>query len=104
MTTSIIAFWIILAAMAALGSFYFARRDARSTSLMKIALAVLLLVAFGLALASLAWLPANMIGEGPAQAMLFIIIWPMTAVGAPLCIGSIIGILTGLYLAHSRAI
>jgi hypothetical protein len=102
MTSSMIALWTIFAAIAAWGSFHFAMRDPRSTSLMKITFAGVLIVVFGVALASLEWLPASMIGEGWfAHAMLFIV-WLMAAVGAPLCIGSIIGILTGLYLARSR--
>jgi hypothetical protein len=102
MTSSMIALWIIFTAIAAWGSFHFAMRDPRSTSLMKITFAGVLIVVFGVALASLEWLP-EVIGEGLlAHAMLFIF-WSMTAVGAPLCVGSIIGTLTALYRHHHAA-
>ena len=40
-------------------------------------------------------LPPEKLGEGLlAHATLFIF-WPMAAIGAPLCIGSIVGILMG---------
>jgi hypothetical protein len=67
---------------------------------MKITFAGVLLAAFGAALALLKWLPESIVGEGLfAHAMLFVI-WPMAAVGAPLCIGSIIGILMGFHIGR----
>jgi hypothetical protein len=49
--TSVIALWILLAALAAWGSARFSMRDPHSTSWVKIAFAGFLLVAFGAALA-----------------------------------------------------
>jgi len=102
MSSSVIALWVVLAGIAAWGAFHFARRDPRSTSLMKLTFAGALLAMFGLALGILK-LPPEMIGEGLlAHAMLFIF-WSMAAVGAPLCVGYIIGILIGLRSLHDYA-
>jgi hypothetical protein len=100
--TSVIALWILLAAIAVWGSVRFSMRDPHSTSWVKITFAGFLLVAFGTALASSRWLTGSYLGEGLlAHAMLFFI-WPMAAVGAPLCLGSMIGTLIGMHRSRDR--
>ena len=102
--TSAIILWVFLAAVAVWASAYFAMRDPRSTSWMKIAFAAILLVGFLVALAGSHWIGSDTIGEGLlAHAMLFVI-WPMAAVGAPLCLGSIVGTLVGMYLSRNRSL
>lgn len=86
--------WAVLAVAAAWGSFHFARRDPSSTSWMKIAFAGSLLIATA---AAPFWLRGDVIGEGLAAHLLLLAFWAMIGVGAPLCLGSIAGILGGMY-------
>jgi hypothetical protein len=102
--TSAIVLWVFLAAVAAWGSAYFAMRDPRSTSRMKIAFAGILLLGFLVALAGSHWISGDITGEGLlAHAMLFVI-WPMAAVGAPLCLGSMVGTFVGMYRSQNLSL
>jgi hypothetical protein len=101
--TSFIAMWIILAAIAAWGSFHFSMHDPRSTSWTKITFAGLLLVAFAAILVGLEWLSPKILPEGVvARVMLSLFYWSMAAIGAPLCVGSILGTLMGMYRSRDR--
>lgn len=86
--------WAVLASAAAWGSFHFARRDPSSTSLMKTAIAGSLLIVTA---AAPLWLKGKVIGEGLAAHLLLLALWTMIGVGAPLCLGSVIGALSGMY-------
>ncbi len=102
--TSAIALWAFLAIVAACGSAYFAMRDPRSTAWVKVVLADILLLGFLAALAVSHWFGGNTVGEGLlAHAMLFVV-WPMAVVGAPLCLGSIIGSLVVMYRDRDRSL
>ena len=93
--------WLVLAAMAAWGSYRFSLRDPRSTSWVKIGFAGFLLVAFGAVLAVVDWLPAildeGLLGHG----LMLLFVWPMIGLGAPLCIGSILGTATAMHRARN---
>ena len=92
----IFVFWTFLAVIAAWGSMHFSMRDPPSTSWMKITFAAALLVCFGAA----KWLSqvVDVLGEGIlAHAVGLLFFLPMTAIGAPLCVGSIFGALIGMY-------
>jgi hypothetical protein len=99
----LILLWSVPAAIVACGSFYFALRDPRPTSWMKIAFAAAFLVVFGAALATATWF-SEYIGEGVLAYALALIIWPMAVIGAPVCIGTILGILLGMYRSRDRYI
>jgi len=101
--TSFVAMWVILAAIAAWGSLHFSMRDPRSTSWMKIAFAGILLIAFGAVLAATAWLLPEAQPEGVlARVTLSLFFWSMVVIGAPLCVGSILGTLIGMYRSRDR--
>ena len=69
---------------------------------MKITFAGAFLVVFGAALAAIAWLP-EYVGEGIlAHSMLLVIIWPMAVIGVPVCVGTILGVLLGMYRSRER--
>jgi hypothetical protein len=66
---------------------------------MKIKFAAVLLACFGRA----KWLVVVVLGEGIlAHAVGLLFFWPMMMVGAPLCIGSILGTLLGMYRVRSH--
>ena len=89
--------WLVLAAIAAWGSYRFSLRDPRSTSWVKIGFAGFLLAAFGVVLAIVGWFPA-ILEEGLfAHGLLLLFVWPMIGLGAPLCIGSILGTATAMH-------
>jgi hypothetical protein len=91
----IYVFWTFLAVIAAWGSMHFSMRDPPSTSWMKITFAAALLVCFGAAR-----LPQvlDVLGEGIlAHTAGLLFFWPMIVIGAPLCVGSILGTLIGMY-------
>jgi hypothetical protein len=79
------------------GSYVLAKRDPRSTSWMKIAFAAIPLAVFGSITICLFLLPPGTLGEGLLAHGMLIIFWPMAAIGAPVCIGCILGILLGMY-------
>jgi hypothetical protein len=92
----IVMFWTFLAVIAAWGSMHVSMRDPPSTSWMKITFATALLVCFGAA----KWLSQvpQVLGEGIlAHAVGLLFFWPMVVIGAPLCVGSILGTLIGMY-------
>jgi hypothetical protein len=94
--------WTILAVIAAWGSYHFSLRDPRSTSLVKIAFAGVLLAALGALLAIVEWGSA-ILGEGLlAHALGLLFFWPMIGLGAPLCVGSILGTAIGMYRSRLR--
>jgi hypothetical protein len=99
--TPIIILWVFLAAIAAWGSAYFAKRDPYSTSWMKIAFAGILLLGFFMALAGLHW---RVVGEGFLSHAMLLFYRAMAAVGAPLCIGSIVGTLVGMHRSRYRTL
>jgi len=99
--TPIIILWVFLATIAAWGSAYFAKRDSYSTSWMKIAFAGILLLASFIALAGLHW---RVVGEGLLGYAMLLFYWAMAAVGAPLCIGSMVGTLIGMYRSGYRSL
>lgn len=92
--TVIAVLWVVLALVAAWGSLHFARRDPRPTSWMKIGLAGFLLAVTGTAPL---WLRGDIVGEGLVPHLLLLAFWPLTVFGVPLCFGSIIGALVGMY-------
>jgi hypothetical protein len=92
--------WTVLAAIAAWGSYHFSLRDPRSTSLVKIGFAGVLLILFG---AVLAVLESGILGESLfAHALYLLFFWPMILLGAPLCIGSILGTTIAMYCSRDR--
>jgi hypothetical protein len=99
--TLAVVLWVFLAAVAAWGSAYFARRDRRSTSRMKIAFAGILLLGFLVTLAGSHWIGGDMIGEGLSAHVMLFVIWPIAVVGAPLCLGSMVGTLVGMYQSQN---
>jgi hypothetical protein len=99
--TSALPLWFVVAAIVAWGSFHFAKRDPRSTSWMKIAFATTFLVVFGAALATVSWF-SEYIGEGILAYAMTLIILPMAAIGAPVCVGTILGILLGMHRSRDR--
>lgn len=101
--TSAFALWALLAAIAIWGSAYFAMRDPHWTSWVKIVLAGILLIGFLGALAGSHWIGSDIIGEGLFAHVMLFLIWPMAAIGAPLCLGSIIGTFVGMYRQRNRA-
>jgi hypothetical protein len=102
--TSVIALWAFLAAIATWGSAYYAMRDPHSTSWVKIVFAGILLLGFLGALAGSHLIGSDFLGEGLfAHVMVFLFIWPMATIGAPLCLGSIIGGFVGMYRRRNRS-
>ena len=102
--TAAILLWVLLPAIAGWGSAYSAVRDPPSTSRVKIAVAGVLLLAFLLTLGGSRWIGSDVIGEGLfAHAMLFVIL-PMATIGAPLCLGSVIGTLVGMRRGRNRSV
>ncbi|MEH2592404.1 hypothetical protein [Bradyrhizobium sp. AZCC 1721] len=91
----------IPAAIAAWGSYHFSLRDPRSTSLIKIGFAGVLIGVFGVVFAILAWSP-EILGKGFFTMLLGYLFWPMILLGAPLCIGSILGTAIGMYRSRER--
>ena len=98
-----IVVWTLLATIVGWGSYIFAKRDPGSTSWTKIAFAAVPLAIFGLiaiclfVLPSETLVPRGTLPEGLFVAGLLIFFGAMAAVGAPLCIGCITGILLGMY-------
>jgi hypothetical protein len=93
--------WTFLAVIAAWGSMHFSMRDPRSTSWMKITFAAALLAFFGVA----QWSPQvlEVLGEGILTHVIgLLFFWPMLMMGAPLCVGSILGTLVGMYRIRSH--
>jgi hypothetical protein len=101
--TSVIALWALLAAIATWGSAYYAVRDPHSTSWVKIVFAGILLLGFLGALAGSRLIGSDIIGEGLLAHVILFFIWPMAAIGAPLCLGSIIGGFVGMYRRRDRS-
>jgi hypothetical protein len=99
--TPVVVFWVFLAAIAAWGSAYFAMGDPRSTSWMKIAFAAVPLFGFLLMVAGLNW--QIDVGEGLLAYAMGLFFWAMATIGAPLCLGSLIGTLFGMYRGRSRS-
>ena len=97
----LVLLWFVPAAIVVWGSFYFAMRDPRSTSWMKIAFAVAFLVIFGVALAAATWF-SDYVGEGILAPALTFIIWSMAVIGAPVCVGTILGVGLGMYRSRDR--
>ena len=96
---AIAVLWVVLAVVAAWGSLHFAHRDPRPTSWMKIGLAGLLLAVTGTAPR---WLSGDIVGEGLVAHVLLLAFWTMTLFGIPLCLGSIIGAVIGVYGRDGR--
>ncbi|UPK36863.1 hypothetical protein IVB18_05815 [Bradyrhizobium sp. 186] len=86
--------WVVLALVAAWGSLHFARRDPRPTTWMKMGIAGCLLSAAGTAHL---WLRGDIVGEGLLGHFLLLAFWALTVFGVPLCLGSIVGALAGMY-------
>ena len=94
---SVIVMWAVLATIVGWGSYVLAKRDPRSTSWMKVAFAAVPLGIFGL-IAICFFVPlGSIIGEGLLAHGMLIFFWPMAVIGAPVCIGCIMGILLGMY-------
>jgi hypothetical protein len=100
--TSVAVMWAFLATIAGWGSYAFAKRDPRSTSWMKITFAAVPVAVFGLITICLFLLPSGTLGEGLLAHGMLIIFWPMAAIGAPLCIGYILGILLGMHRSQGQ--
>jgi len=101
MKSSVIIMWALLATIVGWGSYAIAKRDPRSTSWMKIAFAAVPLGIFGLIAICFFLLPSGTLGEAIGEGLLahgmLIFFWPMAVIGAPVCIGCIMGILLGMY-------
>jgi hypothetical protein len=99
----IVVVWTLLATIVGWGSYVFAKRDPCSTSWTKITFAAVPLAIFGLIAICLFLLPSDILvptGTLPSGLLvpgMLIFFWAMAAVGAPLCIGCIMGILLGMY-------
>jgi hypothetical protein len=102
--TSAVVFWVFLAAVAAWGSANFAMRDPRSTSWMKIAFAAVSLFLFGFLLMVAGLHRQIDVGEGLLAYAIGLFFWAMATIGAPLCLGSLIGTLFGMYRGRSRSL
>jgi hypothetical protein len=102
--TSAVVFWVFLAAVAAWGSAYFAMRDPRSTSWMKIAFAAVSLFLFGFLLMVAGLHRQIDVGEGLLAYAMGLFFWAMATIGAPLCLGSLIGTLFGMYRGRIRSL
>jgi hypothetical protein len=102
--TSAVVFWVFLAAVAAWGSANFAMRDPRSTSWMKIAFAAVSLFLFGFLLMVAGLHRQIDVGEGLLAYAIGLFFWAMAMIGAPLCLGSLIGTLFGMYRGRSRSL
>lgn len=95
--------WTLLATIVGWGSYVFAKRDPRSTSWTKMAFAAVALAIFGLIAIGLFLLPGETLvptgtlPEGLFAPGLLIFLGAMAAIGTPLCIGCITGILLGMY-------
>lgn len=100
---SIVVVWTLLATIVGWGSYLFAKRDPRSTSWTKITFATVPLAIFGLVALYLYFIPNEVLvptGTLPSALLvpgMLIFFWLMAAVGLPLCIGCIMGILLGMY-------
>ena len=98
-----IVMWTLLATIVGWGSYAFAKRDPRSTSWTKIAIAAFLLAVFGLIAIGLflvpgeTLVPTGTLPEGLLVPGMFIFFGAMAAIGAPLCIGCVMGTLLGMY-------
>jgi hypothetical protein len=97
---SFIVMWALVAAIVGWGSYVFAKQDPRSTSWTKITFAAVPLGVFGL-ISICFFLPSGTLGEVLGEGLLahgmLIFFWPMAVIGAPVCIGCIMGILLGMY-------
>jgi hypothetical protein len=94
---SVLALWIFLVAISAWGSAFLGKRDPRSTSWTKVAFAGLPLLAYAVVLVDVLWINPKTFGEGLIAHAILIFYWLMTAGGAAVCIGSIIGTLIGMF-------
>jgi hypothetical protein len=83
---------ISFTAIVAWGSAYSALRDPPAISGMKIVLACVLFLGIVVALAGLRWI----IG-GEDLSGVTLVIWPMAAIGALVCLSSVAGTLIGVY-------
>jgi hypothetical protein len=104
MSSAVVVFWVFLAAVAAWGSACFAMRDPRSTSWMKIAFAAVSLFGFGFLLMVAGLHRQIDVGEGLLAYAIGLFFWAMAMIGAPLCLGSLIGTLFGMYRGRSRSL
>jgi len=68
---------------------------------MKIAFAGILFFGFFVALAGLHW---RVVGEGLLAHAMLLFYWAMATAGAPLCIGSMVGTLVGMYRVRYRTL
>jgi hypothetical protein len=101
--SKIIVMWTLVAAIAGWGSYVFAKRDPRSTSWTKIAFAIVPLVVFGLIAICLflppseILVPRGTLPEGLLAPGMLVFLGAMAVIGAPLCIGCIMGIFLGMH-------
>jgi hypothetical protein len=95
---SVTIMWALFAIVVGWGSYVLARRDPRSTSWMKITFAAVPLAVFGVITACFFLLPPGTLGEGLLlHGTTIFFFWPMAVIGAPVCVGCILGILLGMY-------
>ena len=99
---SVLIMWAVIASIVGWGSYLFARRDPRLTAWTKIAIAAVPLAIFVFDALCLYLIPNEvLVPEGslpsgfvvPGMLVYFI---AMAVIGAPLCIGCIVGILLGM--------
>jgi hypothetical protein len=83
---------ISFTAIVAWGSAYFALRDPPAISRMKILCACVLFLGIAVALTGLRWIT----GEEDLSGVT-LVIWPMAAIGAAVCLSSVAGALIGIY-------
>jgi hypothetical protein len=101
--SKIIVMWTLVAAISGWGSYVFAKRDPRSTSWTKIALVVVPLAIFGLIaicvflLPSEILVPTGTLPEGLLASGMLVFFGAMAVIGAPLCLGCIMGIFLGMH-------
>jgi hypothetical protein len=86
---------VSFAAIVAWGSAYSALRDPPAMSRMKIVFACVLFLGILVALAGLRWIT----GEEDLSGVT-LVIWPMAATGAVVCLSSVAGTLIGIYRAR----
>ncbi|MBB5045479.1 hypothetical protein HNR60_000208 [Rhodopseudomonas rhenobacensis] len=91
-TVLLAIWWAVLTAASAYGSAYFTRLDPPSITWAKITFAGVLLLAYAATWAT-APLVASVMTISQFYTMLCVFMWPMTFLGAPLCVGTIVGVL-----------